>query len=159
MLENGKIVVAGDVTIDWIQWVTKQGEYPDGTISFNWTLFPGTRMKAEPGGAILIARMVRTATNVEVATHELSGIENIPPEKVLHSIVLLDSYPITVEGKEKVYRVKQQGGFSGPLNGGLRPLPIVNDDAGTRLVILDDAGNGFRDDRTEWPQAILKNGK
>ena len=159
MKEDSKIVVAGDVTIDWLQWETKLNKKSTDNRSSNWTIYPGTRMKAEEGGALLLARMVMEATNAEVITHELRNIESISPETVLHSFALLDTYPLSTEGKEKVFRIRHQGGFNGPEGGNLNALPVAHDDEDALLVILDDAGNGFRDDKTVWPMAILDKDK
>jgi hypothetical protein len=157
---NGrKIIVAGDVTIDWLQWVAKQKENSNGTGASNWALYPGTRMKAEYGGALLLAKMVESATDAKVAGYDLAHIENISPEKVIHSIAMLDTFSLGKEGEDRIFRVKKYGGFSGPIAKQLKQLPIFNDDAEARLIILDDAGNGFRDDRSAWPKAITEDGK
>ncbi|MBI0581996.1 MAG: hypothetical protein JET69_03170, partial [Methanomassiliicoccales archaeon] len=154
-MENNKIVVAGDVTIDWLQWVTKPRESTLSENALNWALFPGTRMKAERGGALLLARMIATETSAEVVTHELTEIENIPPETILHSFSNLDAFPATTWAREGVFRIKRPGGFGGPRIGTPKALPVVHDDPDAGLIILDDAGYGFRDDRAAWPMAIL----
>ena len=159
-----KIVVAGDVTIDWLQWTTKYKESFECKNPPNWTLYPGTRMKAEQGGALLLARMGKEATNARVFTHVLNDIENIPPELVIHSIAILDAFPVSKsEGecgkKDKIFRIKNHCGFCGPIEEKSRLLPISNDSADADMVILDDAGNGFRNEKDVWPKAILEKGK
>ena len=159
-----KIVVAGDVTIDWLQWTTKYNESFKCKSQPNWALYPGTRMKAEQGGALLLARMVKEATNAKVSTHVLNNIENIPPESVIHSIAILEAFPVSknegeCDKKGKIFRVKNHCGFCGPIKDKSRLLPISNDIADADMVILDDAGNGFRNERDVWPKAILEEGK
>lgn len=163
------IVVAGDVTIDWLQWTTKyNGNFKS---SPNWILYPGTQMKAEQGGALLLAKMVKEATKAKVSTHMLNDIENIPPDSVIHSITILDSFPLSKDGgeskdgeetkskKEKVFRIKQNCGFCGPIKTNPRLLRIIDEIDDVQMVILDDAGNGFREKKCIWPKAILKDGK
>lgn len=150
------IVVAGDVAIDWLQWVEHYDHSDSGRPS-NWRLYPGTLMRAEPGGALLLARMVKAATGMGVATYELTGIEDIPPDHIVHSTAILDHFPSG--GKEKTYRVKQYGGFAGPAGGSPGQLPVVGDDENAGLVVIDDAGNGFRDYKGAWPKAIAGKGK
>lgn len=152
------IVVAGDVAIDWLQWTTKYDKS-----SGKWSLNPGTRMIAEKGGALLLARMVEMATNSKVTTYNLDNIENISPKLVIHSMTNLDIFPLSKDkekckdGENKVFRVKHYGGFCGPDESS--PLKIHKDIENAKLVILDDAGNGFRNKRKVWPKAILEKGK
>lgn len=156
-----KIVVAGDVTIDWLQWTVVYNEH-NSNGKFNWTIYPGTRMKAEKGGALLLAKMVASALGQGIITHRLDDIKNRPPEKVIHSITLLDAYPITNKDEDKnkkVFRVKEFGGFAGPAEGMLAPFPVIGDDADAGIVVLDDSGNGFRDAPDIWPRAITESGK
>ncbi len=158
-----KIVVAGDVTIDWLMWRVKPEDPKDqkGKPHLNWQLFCGTRMAARPGGALLLANLIREATGreVEVAAPELPpGIENIGPQEVLHSMVLLEKYHLvadTKSGEALTYRVNENLGYAGPPTGGAAKRPAVeSDEAGAGLVVLDDAGNGFRDEGKWWPLAI-----
>jgi hypothetical protein len=158
------IVVAGDVTIDWLQWTTKyNGNFKS---SPNWTLYPGTRMKAEKGGALLLAKMVEEATKAQIYTHFLENIENIPPNSVIHSMAILDTFPLSKKDKNecknknnKIFRIRHHGGFCGPINENSRLLRIIDDIDDANMVILDDAGNGFREKKCLWPKAILKYGK
>jgi hypothetical protein len=154
----GSIVVAGDVTIDWLEWSTRSEEGLGDINAPNWELYEGTRMRPEEGGALLLANMVRAATGSKVLTYRITGIDCIPPEKVIHSIAVLDAYSMN-KGKEKTYRIKRYGGFAGPVKNSLKQLPVIDDDPDAGLVVLDDAGNGFRDDKSMWPRAILDDGK
>jgi hypothetical protein len=154
-----RIVVAGDVSVDWLQLSVPAAELvkSDGHRPLNWQLQAGSRMTAMPGGALLLSRLVGLAAQTEVITHRLEQIEMTPPEDVIHSIVELDSFPRSSDKKDAgnlVYRVKRFQGFSGPSTGAPRPLPVNGDDPGAGLVILDDAGNGFRDTEELWPRAL-----
>src|SRR2546421_5353437 len=90
-----KIVVAGDVCIDWLAypWPAKSAE-TGGPTPLNWQLDEGTRMIAKRGGALLLSRLVGEATGAKVVTHMLAAdIEVIPPEEVLHSLAELKRVP------------------------------------------------------------------
>jgi hypothetical protein len=50
--------------------------------------------------------------------------------------------------------VKEGLGYAGPEKGRPRPLGLEKEEAGINLVVIDDAGNGFRDAEDVWPLAI-----
>jgi hypothetical protein len=163
MAEIKKIVVAGDVTIDWLMWRVKAKDPggKGGPEPLNWKLYQGTRMTPRPGGALLLARLVQEATGLPVLAPGLRNLPNIPPKDILHSLVLLEGSPYTTEEKDKknlVFRVKQNLGYNGPEDGKVRPLKVQGDEAGADLVVLDDAGNGFRDEEEVWPLAVTTTG-
>ncbi len=160
--------VAGDVTIDWlsdpdVDWL----DTPDrGTgPREDWRLGPGIRMTTRAGGAMLLAREVRLALEAvrraedeqapTVVSYTLDGIENIPPAHVLHSVVeVTRCQPPDKSRAPAVFRVGRLLGFSGPDQGNPEPLPLAGDSAASDLLVLDDAGNGFRDRQDAWPAAI-----
>ena len=156
--EIKKIVVAGDVTIDWLGWEVAPNSYYDtlGPAKPNWAFHKGFNMVARQGGALLTAGMVRAATGVNVVAPQLNKLESIPPKKVIHSISMLKEFPHPIDksGKKRVWRVDKFLGFSGPRSGIAAALRVKGKDSDAGLVILDDAGNGFRDDESVWPQVI-----
>ena len=162
------IVVAGDVTIDWLQWTAKYHECFKGNKRPNWALYEGTQMKAEQGGALLLGEMVKKATDAKVATHIVNEIEKLSHDDIIHSITILDVFALskTEDSKDKektegikktVFRVRKHSGFCGPITNCSRVVPNDNPDAD--MIILDDAGNGFRENTDVWPKAILETGK
>lgn len=179
------VVVAGDVTIDWlvdptVDWLGGPGPtvapgspLPAGKPRRqNYQLHRGICMEARYGGALLLAREVDLACRTgsgepgpRVITHRLGDPRNISPEDVLHSVVELKAFPDS-GGQESqggrqgsVFRVREFLGFSGPRDGTPPPLPIPDDDPGAEVVVLDDAGNTFRDHEEAWPLAIRTAGK
>jgi len=72
--KNPTIVVTGDICIDWLQWPTKPED-----AGLNWKLYSGTRMTAKPGGALLLADFMRTATGITVVSPQLKNIDKIHP--------------------------------------------------------------------------------
>jgi len=162
--ETCKIVVAGDICIDWLQF-SVPGEVAsekEPSATPNWRLYSGTRMVARPGGAMLLARMISEATQLPVATHQLSDIETIPPKNTIHSNIYLDRFPYSATSGNKNdqrFRVQQMLGFTGPVNGNPDLQPVVQDNPDAEFVVLDDAGNGFRDADEIWPQSVKAEGK
>ena len=168
------IVVAGDVTIDWlvqtgVEWLSGAAKTEPTVVRprrHNWQLHPGTRMEARGGGALLLAREVGLAVEAvsrgsRMISHRVEHLRNVPPEEILHSIAELKPFPETSSAPKgrTVYRVHRLHGFSGPSDGLPGPLPVRRDDADAEIVVLDDAGNSFRDGTKVWPLAIRMNGK
>jgi len=151
-----KILITGDICIDWLQFPTKPKDS-----GLNWELYPGTRMIAKPGGALLLAEFLRMATDTKVFSPELKNIEKIPSEKVLHSNAELKlcNYSSEKDEKNKVYRISRFLGFTGAASSKSGLAHVKNDDPDADIVILDDAGNGFRDHEEYWPEAIKQGGK
>jgi hypothetical protein len=152
------IVVTGDVCIDWLQWPTKPEDK-----GLNWKLYAGTRMTAKPGGALLLADFMRTATSITVVSPQLKDIDKIPPKVLLHSNAELELFPYSSDRRDldkdrMVYRIGRCRGFTGPTADSPVPLSFKDDDPRADMVVLDDAGNGFRDDETRWPLAIQDEG-
>jgi len=137
-----KLLITGDICIDWLQFPTK----PKDT-GLNWELYPGTRMTAKPGGALLLAEFLRRATDAALLSPEIKDIEKIPSEKVLHSNAELKfcHYSSDPDEKNKVYGICRFLGFTRPATGTSGLAHVKNDDPDADIVILDDAGNGFRD--------------
>lgn len=156
----GKIVVAGDVTIDWLQWDIKPNEEKEN-FSPNWKLYSGYHQAALDGGAKLLAEMIENAVlkycdpnkknnGVKIISQKLGVLECIPPKNVIHSNTYIGDF-------DGVYRVKEFNGFCGPENKYPPTLPIEKDDENAEMVVIDDAGNGFRDDENSWPKALKNN--
>jgi len=152
-----KIVVTGDICIDWLHYPTKPKDQ-----GLNWELHPGTSMNAKPGGALLLAEILDNSTDASVVSPQLENIEKISPEEVLHSNAELDLFPYSSDPKDKnklIYRINHFLGFTGPTNGLPGLLSVEDDDPDADIVILEDAGNGFRSQEKYWPSALLENGK
>jgi len=146
------VVVAGDVTIDWLE-ISKPPVNP----TFNWQSYVGTHLIAKPGGALLLADFLRSATNLKVLSPQLANIETIPSQTVVHSFSYLEKLPYSRDNKDKnnkVFRVKQYKGFAGPSLGVPSCLRVKDEDPQAQLVVLDDAGNEFRSNKEAWPQAL-----
>ena len=157
--QGGSIVVAGDVSIDWLDWPLPPRDDWDseGQPPLNWQLWGGSRLRATPGGALLLARFLRKASQREVATHALLDPHMTPPEQVVYSLLQLQpDSPDERRNKPAIFRVKAFHGYCGPAEGAPPPLPIHKDDRHAEMVVLDDTGNGFRDRQDLWPIALKR---
>ena len=155
--KNSLITVTGDICIDWLQFPIKAKNN-----GLNYALYPGNSMIAKSGGALALAEFLRRSTNAVILSPELENLENISPKEIIHSNVDLDFFPFSSNPKDKsrvVYRVKKFKGFTGPNNSKVGLVPIKNDNSTSGIVVLDDAGNGFRDNSEYWPKAIIEKGK
>lgn len=151
------IVVAGDVCIDWLSIFV---DPVVGQIPNNWQLKGGRHMFARRGGAWLTADLVAAAARgkTRVCKPECRDqLEAISPNELIHSMLVLDRFPRQRDGKKVyVWGVRGFEGFAGPADGHLiKPPPRPEcDDPQAEIVVLDDAGNGFRDQEVLWPAAI-----
>lgn len=166
--KTGKIVVTGDVTVDWFQWPVKALVESDDESSKgiqNWKLYQGTRMAAVPGGALLLARWVRDATGAAVLSPQVSqaqtnSLVQAPSETVLRSLAALKGFPRTASDKKsRVFRVEQEFGYDAGFAGRIIQLPVKGDVQGADIVVLDDAADGFRDNEGVWPKALSQGRK
>ena len=157
------IVVAGDVCIDWLSIVVDPVA-SNVTPPMNWQLVGGRHMYARPGGAWLTADFVKAAVGDRARVLKPEGepeLANVPPEKIIHSMLMLDRRP-RERNREKVmfWAVSKFEGYAGPPPGEQPVIKAVeNDEKDVTIVMLDDAGNGFRDDTNAWPAALNKDCK
>jgi hypothetical protein len=145
--KQASIVVAGDGLVDWLEWAS-----PD----------EGVRMAARPGGALLLARLVETACEASVAAPALSGLESLAPGKVAGSHVRLARFPASSspgDAKNLVWRIKELRRYAGAEGGDTASMEVAGESSTADLVILDDAGSGFRDEPGAWPKTISEAGR
>ena len=159
---KNQIVVSGDVSIDWMG--VRTPGCTEGPASHNWRRHDGVPMFARLGGAYLLTDFVREfcgdGFDIKGPTVPGKAIENVPPAECIHSMVVIREYPSSKERPGKlVYRVEQCNGFAGPRHGN-SPYPKDSEGnrADARFVVLDDAGNGFREWPDKWPLAIGADG-
>lgn len=160
-----KIVVAGDVCIDWFAVpVPGSAEAQPGPIA-NWRLREGLRMFARPGGAWLLADLLASASTGLVLRQAMpTPLEHQACDDALHSMVELSAFARSnVERDRKdrasyVWRVARFRGFAGPTSGSCQHCmtAVENDSPAARLVVIDDVGNGFRDRQEVWPAALTR---
>ncbi|HSQ79082.1 MAG TPA: RyR domain-containing protein [Candidatus Bathyarchaeia archaeon] len=156
------IAVAGDLSVDWFETETPPRGAAKGepVNPRNWRTYPAVSREARLGGAWLVADLVRAATGVEVAGPPSKEARTLPADELVHSYVELGRFAAVAgkkDDKTAVYRVKSYKGFTGPAGDRPSAYPGEARPAAPALVVLDDAGNGFRDHQDLWP-AALSNG-
>jgi hypothetical protein len=153
------IVVAGDICIDWLSVPVEPAVVePHGPSLHNWQLRGGRHMYARRGGAWLTADYTENAVMgaaIVCKPEDRRNLEAVSPDEVVHSMLMLDRFP-RQGSKDAVLGLRVFEGFAGPADGRLirRPPAPHCDDAEAAIIVLDDAGNGFRDDPTLWPLAL-----
>lgn len=141
-----RIAVAGDVTVDWFSYPV---DAMDEEIGENWRRYPARHFYPIEGGALLLARFLgetlRAASiSAKILTHRLpQGLRTLTPNKLIHSTLNLD-WCRSRNGN--VLRVQESLGYMGPAPGDPSPPPppIDRHAAKAGTIILDDAGNTFR---------------
>ncbi|MBU3146333.1 RyR domain-containing protein [Clostridium sp. CF012] len=154
--KNIKIVVSGDICVNLLQRIT----YPQSNTGLNWQTQLNMRSTLKPGQALLLSKLVSLATGASVLSPQMHDIELILPGEYLSSTAEVELFP-TFDDKnnnEKVYRISRFMGFTGPVSGVPRLLPIINDDPSVDIIILDDENNGFNSNKEFWPLALKTSG-
>ncbi|HUB16774.1 MAG TPA: ATP-binding protein [Acetobacteraceae bacterium] len=151
------IIVAGDASIDWLAWP----QAPDHAAPVNWRQREGTRMVARRGGSLLLADLVTAASKGPVISQSVADLHLRGPDESLHSIIDLApvhprSRPDPASGPAAQWRVERLRGFCGPA--GCNPIqpPMTAPVDGAGLLVLDDAGNGFRDTPAAWADMLAR---
>ena len=149
---NLKIAVSGDVCTNLLTWRT----FKKTTKGFKWENSPYVHSITKEGGALLLAKLVSLACEDTVISPKIADTNCELPKELLQSSSELELFSVT--GKEndhnKVYRVKKFLGYSGPVSGKPKLLPIVNDDENADIVIIHDEDNGFNSDEEYWPLTL-----
>lgn len=158
MTDPKRIIVAGDAAVDWFLFPV-----PAASEGENWRLHPSARPIALPGGSLLLGELVCAARDksIEVATQTPPGdLCELAPSELIHSNAMVDWFIKDKrryndkKDKTKVLRISESMGFVGP-DVGVPPSPRAEPKWDTAdVVILDDAGNGFRSQQDRWPTAI-----
>ncbi|MDF2700003.1 MAG: RyR domain protein [Haloplasmataceae bacterium] len=148
-----KIVISGDICINMLLW-RSQERYNNG---LSWNHYPYVHRDFKSGNALLLSKLVALSTGVKVLSPQIQDIEKCLHDEVLFSTVELEQFSMTSDNENKVYRVSQFLGFTGPLNGIPKLFPILDDDINAKLIIIDDENNGFNSNKEFWPMALKSN--
>ncbi|EHI96843.1 hypothetical protein CDLVIII_0103 [Clostridium sp. DL-VIII] len=152
--KNTKIVVSGDISVDLLQWIT----HPENNEGMNWQGYPNMHSTLKNGEGLLLAKFISLATEATVLSPKLHDIELILPGEFLNSTLELELFPMfNKSDKKKVYRVSRFMGFTGPISGMPKSLPIIDDDPDVDMIVLDDENNGFNSNKEFWPLALKEN--
>jgi hypothetical protein len=153
--EGRRVLVAGDVTLDWNLGRTRK--IVDSGIA--WNASDRTEMYAQPGGAALMASLMREVVGTlpaEGAAATVSG-PDLPPEmsgdpRVHHSYAIWSRFPRKKGDRDaSIWRVEEFLGLDRARNA---DASTPADPGHADLVILDDAGLGFRSLPASWPAVL-----
>jgi hypothetical protein len=169
------LVVAGDVCIDWLSipvasvMPVKEDPQPttakDAPHPMNWQLRSGLHMYARRGGAWLTADFLEAAMEdaaTVIKPQTLDKLQNVAPDEVIHSMLALQPCRRDREDKEVSHWVVERfDGYAGPPPEKVKELRFLppepaKDSAKASLLLLDDAGNGFRNQSAAWPKALSR---
>ncbi|WP_440955388.1 RyR domain-containing protein [Methanosarcina sp. Mfa9] len=151
-----KIVVAGDVTIDWFMYPVKASDE-----GYNWRLHHSSHADVLPGGAALLTNFIEQSLNEEGILATVRGpklpekqeLRNFSSDEVIHSNVMLENSKVLGDKTAEVLRIKKFFGYIGPENKLPSWVPESND-SNADIIVLDDAGNGFREMGNVWPKDL-----
>jgi hypothetical protein len=147
-----KVLVAGDICIDWLlHQLSEKAPRDKDTIKVNWKNARNTHMHALPGGALMLRDFIKKITGAEIVSYPAKKLENIPPNEIIHSIAEVTDFPVKTGDVAKTIRIKNLYGYSGPADEESLKIPkLFGRHSDADVIIIDDAGNGFRDDNTDW---------
>ena len=158
-----KIIVAGDVTLDWLQ--ASQGARQ---MDQNWRLAEGARLYQQRGGAAQLGDLIGTLIPIMgpdpgwelIQTASLSETYQ-PGDPAVHQVYTLwapfhyGTRP-HLNKEEPAWRIERFLGLDrSKASPGMRGKPQT-DRAPDRadLIVLDDSNLGFRDNPDVWPRAL-----
>jgi hypothetical protein len=150
-----KILVAGDAAVDWFLYPVEARDEGE-----NWRLHRSSHGAALPGGVLLLRDFLTQSLQAAGVEAEVVGpvapmpLRDIPPDQVLHSNAIVGRCRLGRDKKEMVLRVRESLGFMGPPSGSPQSRWPETSDVTPDILVLDDPGNGFRDDTTAWPRAL-----
>ncbi len=152
-----KIVVSGDICINSLYWITE----PQTKTGLNWQNSMNMHSVTLPGEALLLAKFLTLAIGTGIVSPHIQDIASVKTNDFLTATAEVESFPLFGDGKtsDKVFRVKNFLGFSGPSSGDHKLLPIANDDANADMVVIDDENNGYHSNEGFWPLALKTPGK
>ena len=160
------IIVSGDFTLDWN--LARSQASP----SSHWILDAGaaTRLSWQRGGSGLLAGVVaelsrrigdgtawqlRKQMPVQAGA---PGVELGPDDpRFHHSFAVWKPFPYSVESGKKDKPAWRVAEFLGGHISTVAPgewVRVADDDPAARIVVLDDAGLGFRDHPEVWPASL-----
>ncbi len=160
------IIITGDVTADWNIARIKKGK----TGGQAWNAVDTSRACLQSGGAAMLSDLIEEiksskGMDIHLIKSELPSTPLLPNDhRVHHSYAIWEPSDKTDKDKDNlVWRVAEFIGLDS-FCGGDTPdtceitAPVENPETAD-IVIIDDAGLGFRDHQELWPKAIQKGKK
>jgi hypothetical protein len=156
---DNSILVTGDVVVDWN--IAEENHRPPR----EWTSSKVAGIWRAPGGAVLLAALMRAASKEERNSTGISSevfgpnivMDEVEPEdnRYHHAYHLLREF--NSDSGQAKWRVARFLGFDPRDPSDLERTP-ASEPSDPAVILLNDANLGFRDQRSEWPKAIRGSG-
>lgn len=159
-----EIIVAGDVTVDWniARARTHLGNLT--TYQYIWGSDVATRACSQPGGAALLTELLKALckgkTNPSGYRYKVVGptisheaLNDPSCNQYTRSYSIWSAHPKRIGESRTVWRASEFWGTDRSSRSDMlaEPKELTNDPWG---LVLDDANLGFRDNNSEWPEAV-----
>ena len=143
--QQHRILVTGDVAIDCFEYCLPS----DGEQSPNWRRYQRVQREIMGGGALLLADACRAA----LPEGDVLGpaMQGIGPDQVRGLVPQSEAEVVQIGGRGP-YFLDRYRGYSQRKDSELAVLP--RDTTGCDVVVVDDAGNGFRERAELFPEPI-----
>jgi hypothetical protein len=153
------LLIAGDVTVDWLLAVPTVDRPPDLQAAYQWELEGEAGLSVQPGGAALISQLARAVLgdSVDVVGPLVPDdvLANPGDDRLPRTFSVWRPVPLAVGRRELVWRMDQ---FHGVRTGSEIGLGARQSQAVPACIALNDAGLGFRDQADQWPKALSNEG-
>jgi len=155
-----KILIVGDVAIDHFYHPVPGQDHGD-----NWQLYPALQTSLLPGGAFVLTKFVREAISTTKIATEVIG-HKIPKNlngkdalAMIQAKIMLASFKEKekvkdIEKETNYIRVGKYQGYTSPIVEKTEVAAKEENISDVDLLVLDDAGNGFRSRVNEFPKSI-----
>ncbi len=145
-IKQHRLLVTGDVAMDCFEYRLP----PDGGDSPNWRKAPKVERELIGGGALLLAEACRAALPGSNVVGPV--MRERPPED--RGIVPRSEAEVAQIGGRGPYFLERYRGYS-HLKESAQPI-LPRDTSGCDVVLVDDAGNGFRDRKDLFPAPLSR---
>lgn len=159
MSKKTKIIVAGDVTKDWLKWDNSDSiDYPYE--QSNREIYKGYDINYEMGGAMLIAKMINEVKkdHLKLIQYEESEIkkeiQSDNSKDLINSMCILERYSPSKKKYNEKNLVKIFSGFKKPEKIIKPELNYPANENEADIVVIHDDNKYFRDSKNLWSQFI-----
>lgn len=154
-LTEGAVAVLGDVTVDWAI-LSGRGVAANLELPYLWDRRGTASLSPMPGGAALIGRLIEAMSAGPVLAQELAPQARTDPRwtAVTRTFATWTTFPRSPGDVAESWRMsaflgQEQGVGASPA----LPVPVH-----ARVVVVDDANLGFRDDPENWKGLLEREG-
>src|SRR5687767_8484571 len=149
------LLIAGDVTVDWLLAVPTVDRPPDLQAAYQWELDGEAGLSVQPGGAALITQLASfvLGDSVDVMGPVVPDdvLSNPGDDRLPRTFSVWRPGPLAIGRRELAWRMDQ---FHGVRAGREISLGARQTDASPDCIALNDAGLGFRDQVDHWPESL-----